>query len=87
MEKSSLNETNRNELYGPNAFLKIKKRLYLMPLWSSIIIGDWAQSIGKKIGFQGRRLTNNPVESYFKHLKVDMLQKRPQSCSELMVAL
>lgn len=58
-------------------FQLIKKRLYLVPLWSSIILADFGLT----------RLTNNPVENYFGHLKNRIIQKRLVSCSELACLL
>jgi transposase len=58
-----------------------------MPLWSRVIIGDWLKSIGKEYAsLLTYRVTNNPVECYFKHLKY-LLKGRHLACSELMALL
>lgn len=53
-----------------------------MPLWSSVMVGDW--QIMTKKNINKRRYSTNPVEAHFKHLKVNMLQKKEVSCSEFM---
>ena len=57
-----------------------------MPLWSCVMIGDWC--VFTKKDFYRRHITNNVVESYFKNLKINVLQRRTKlSCSELTLKL
>lgn len=61
-------EAHPNLYFAPELFELIRNRLYLMPLWSSVMIGDWCSMTGR---IPPRlRGTNNPVENYFNHLKV-----------------
>jgi hypothetical protein len=71
-----------NRFYAPHLFKSIQNRLYMMPLWSSVMVGDWQDMTGKQL--YKPRLTNNPIESYFKYLKHELLQRKKRSCSELM---
>lgn len=57
-----------NEYYNPDLFQIIENYLYLTPLWSGIFISN------NKYSFS--RLSNNPVESWFKHLKINMLRNQ-----------
>ena len=70
---------DKNPYFSPTLFEFIRKRLYLMPMWSGVMIS------GLKI--HRRRLSNNPVESYFHHLKINILRKKVKSTSELSRAL
>ncbi|CAF0919488.1 unnamed protein product [Brachionus calyciflorus] len=53
-----------NEYFCPELFQIIQEKLYLLPLWTGILIHQ------SNIGYQRKtRLTNNPVENYFSILK------------------
>lgn len=58
---------NSNYFYSPELFKIIEKYLYLVPLWSGLLIYD--QNLKKC------RLSNNPVENWFGHLKNNMLNR------------
>lgn len=62
-----------NEYFAPELFQLIRKKLYIMPLWSAVMVQDWCTL--KKLTFPRYRETNNPVENYFDHLKVKLLAK------------
>ena len=50
------------------------------------MIGDWCSFMKKD--FYRRHITNNVVESYFKHLKINILQRKSKlACSELTLKL
>lgn len=56
-----------------------------MPLWSSVMIGDWLKT--NEIKLFRHRLTNNPVENRFKQIKYHLLHGMTKvSCSELLTA-
>ncbi|CAF1061748.1 unnamed protein product, partial [Brachionus calyciflorus] len=85
------NYRNKNEKYEPNLFfnpnlyLLIKDQLYLVPLWTGILIDDLnKQSLFKFSDVLKTRLTNNPVENYFGMLKNRILLKRKVYPSELV---
>lgn len=56
----------------------IRERLYLVPLWSSVMLGEF----NNYEEIQVKRLTNNIVELYFNHLKNARLKKKV-ACSQL----
>jgi hypothetical protein len=59
-----------NTLYCPNLYTIIHDKLYIIPMWSAIMIGEELKEQEIKT-----RLTNNPVESWFSHLKNYILNK------------
>lgn len=81
-KKDDSKRKKNNIFYAPHLFKSIQNRLYIMPLWSSVMVGDWQEMSGRPL-FK-RRLTNNPVESYFKYLKHNILKRKQVCCSELM---
>lgn len=78
----NLNEIrDSNEYYFPEFLNVIENYLYLMPLWSGILINRFCElnQNFKKIS----RFTNNPVEFWFKFLKfclLSFLLKKPRKC-------
>jgi hypothetical protein len=65
-----------NEFYCPALFNLIEEKLYLMPLWSGLMIGEYqAHSTNEFVKTQ-TRFTNNFVESYFKNLKFSTLNEQ-----------
>jgi hypothetical protein len=70
-----------NPLYCPQLFQIIVDYLYLLPLWTGIIISFWRNELNDNDSFT--RLTNNPVENWFGHLKNNLLMKRSVMPSEL----
>ena len=71
--KGSLIQTNSpnfavNEFYCPKIFEKLANQLYLLPVWSGIMISRHSFSYSVKT-----RLSNNPVENWFGQLKNNIL--------------
>ncbi|CAF0948577.1 unnamed protein product [Brachionus calyciflorus] len=73
--------SNENEYYCPDLFDIIQDRLYLLPLWSGLMIRDVTFPYEVKT-----RLSNNPVENYFGYLK-NQLSLNKKSTSELVAVL
>jgi len=46
------------------------------------MIGEWTSFTKRSLN--RRRLSNNPIENHFGHLKSNLLQNKTVSCSELM---
>ena len=58
-----------NEFYSPPLFDILMGQLYLLPIWSGIMIHH------KKIGYNIKsRISNNPVENWFGQLKKNILR-------------
>jgi hypothetical protein len=62
-----------NSFFKPELFQIIQDYLYIAPLWSGIIIGAWQIQTYGEVRFT--RLTNNPVENWFGHLKNNLIYK------------
>lgn len=73
-----------NEFYSPELFQIIQRYLYLMPLWTSLMINNRKKLYGVCMKTVPNRLTNNAVESYFGHLKNNILFNRRMTTSELV---
>ena len=71
-----------NEFYCPSLFNLLFNKLYLLPLWSGIIIAPYINHC--KID---TRLTNNPVENWFSQVKNNILLKKKVSTSEFTSTL
>ena len=72
--ESSLREP-QNDFYLPKLFDIIKKKLYIIPIWSGLVI--FAKG---PVGMYSTHINNNPVEQHFNHtrntsLKVNKKQK------------
>lgn len=83
---SSDNEISKiNPYYHPDLFQLILDQIYLMPFWTSLMLNR-CQS---KYRFHNKftRLTNNPVENWFKILKHNILLKKKVNPSELSIAI
>ena len=65
----NLNATN--EFFNPKLFELISKRLHLISLWSGILLGHFQEKHQQFSSFS--RLSNNPVENWFKILKHNIL--------------
>jgi hypothetical protein len=78
-EKNSNNKNGlfANEYYCPELFEIIKKYLFIMPLWTGLNLWD----------MEATRLTNNFVESWFRHLKRNLLMNEIQKPSQFVSAL
>jgi hypothetical protein len=73
--KDSYEETNspefhQNEFYSPKLFDILRRQLYLLPIWSGIII--YHQNFGYDVK---TRLSNNPVENWIGQLKNNVLKE------------
>lgn len=71
-DKENKCELVKNEFYNPHVFEIISKRLYLVPLWSGLIISLNLDSLN--CSKTNSRLSNNPVESWFNILRNNILQ-------------
>lgn len=69
-------DQEQNEFFSPELFEIIQKYLYIIPLWSGIIIKNCRTVYKNNLRNIGSRLTNNPVESYFGHLKNSILLRK-----------
>ena len=72
-----------NQYFFPELFSLIHKKLHLVPLWTGILIKQCQNNMLEKNQIQSTepflnitRLTNNPVENYFGHLKNNILMKK-----------
>lgn len=73
----------KNQYYMPEFFELIRKKLYLMPLWSGVLIKQCQKllvehnlvSLGAKI-LCATRFDNNIVENHIGHYKYDLFQER-----------
>ena len=70
-DSSDMDQDNLNEFYSPVLFKILRDQLYIIPLWSGIMIHDKIKGYSIKT-----RLTNNPVENYFGQLKNNILQNK-----------
>ncbi|CAF0888839.1 unnamed protein product [Brachionus calyciflorus] len=81
---NSENETfQKNDFYEPKLFNLLKKQLYILPLWTGIILNLLSGEFFEQDSFLKTRLTNNPVENYFGNLKNNILQKKKSYPSEI----
>ncbi|RNA36818.1 hypothetical protein BpHYR1_007425 [Brachionus plicatilis] len=66
IEKSNLESLEENIFYYPKLFGLIADQLYLLPLWTYIIIENFITNHQYELNeFKNTRLSNNPVENYF----------------------
>lgn len=65
---SSSSNSMPNQFYSPELFIILKEKLIYLPLWTAILIPERARHIN-----QMNRISNNPVELYFSHLKHNIL--------------
>lgn len=72
-----------NHFYAPILFGLIKKRLFIMSMWSCVMVGDW-QSYSKRT-LPRTRQTTNPVENHFDHYKNHMFKGEKKTCSQFML--
>ena len=63
-----------NEIYSPELFNIVAEQIYLMPLWSGLILAKWNEKFPNYKCLS--RVTNNPVENYFGKLKNCLLIKK-----------
>lgn len=67
-EENEKSENITNEYYSPSIFNIFKNYLYIMPMWSGVMLGKWFSS-NSNYSNNESRLTNNQVECRFHHLK------------------
>ncbi len=72
-----------NPYYCPELIDIILQRIHLVPLWSSIMIGDWQKANKVAQTEQFSRISNNSVEQYFNIVKTHLLKNRKVMISEL----
>ena len=70
-ESTHMEHDNLNEFYSPCLFNILRDQLYLIPLWSGIMVNGVINGYVTKT-----RLTNNPVENYFGQLKNNLLDNK-----------
>lgn len=63
-----------NDYFNPALFKIIQDYLYLFPLWTGVLLGDFQYMFNKEVRFT--RLTNNPVENWFKILKHNVIANK-----------
>ena len=61
-------DTSTNDYFSPAVFNIFKNYLYIMPMWSGVMLGKWFANNPDYLNNESR-LTNNPVECRFHHLK------------------
>jgi hypothetical protein len=71
--------------FSPSLFKLIHEKLYLMPIWSGVMIRHTAIVSNNEFLRGITRLDNNPVENHFGHTKVNELLKRKVYPSEHVV--
>ncbi len=76
-----------NPYYFPQLFEILSKQLYLVPLWSGIMIYTCQQNYPFCFDRILSRLSNNPVEGWFGHLKNHPLENNIVMTSELVTIL
>ena len=84
-EKIKINKLNgciKNEYYAPQLFAILEEKLYLIPMWSGIMIKSELQNFKIKT-----RLTNNPVENWFGQVKNHILGKIKKRMASVLVTL
>ena len=64
----------QNEFYCPKLFEIVSERLYLMPLWSGVIINF-------------ERLSNNPAENWIGQVKNKLVRRKRASSSEIITPI
>ena len=72
---SGIGILNQNDYYSPQLFLILSDISYILPRWSGIILFSW-QSLYPNKFEKFSRLTNNPVENWFRILKHNILKEK-----------
>ncbi|RNA20752.1 hypothetical protein BpHYR1_015637 [Brachionus plicatilis] len=83
IEKSNLESLEENIFYDPKLFGLIADQLYLLPLWTGIIIENFKTNHQNELNeFKNTRLSNNPVENYFGDIKMkNLLSNSEEKCA------
>ncbi len=74
-----------NIFYSPRLFELIYDKLYLMPLWSGVMVQQTASVTGNEFLQRKTRLDNNAVENHLGHVKVHQCLKRKIYPSEHVI--
>lgn len=72
----------KNDNYCPGLFEIINEKLYLLPLWTGLLLND--DTCNQE---NTSRITNNAVENWFGQLKNNILQNRKVMPSELVSSM
>ena len=65
-----------NPFYSKKLMSILTHYLYILPLWTGIILKKNILSVGSELQLIGSRLTNNYVENHFGHLKNNIFSKQ-----------
>jgi hypothetical protein len=76
-----------NPYYQPELFNIIRKQMYIIPLWSGIMIYKCQLMYPDSFERILSRLSNNPAEGWFGHLKNDLLENETVLASQLATIL
>ncbi|RNA20988.1 hypothetical protein BpHYR1_012960 [Brachionus plicatilis] len=77
LKNSEIKNSGKNIFFNPKLFWLIENQLYLLPIWSGLIIENFKKSHPADLSDCFKtRLSNNPVENYFGVLKNRILQNR-----------
>jgi hypothetical protein len=76
------NNLAKNENYCPALFEIINEKLYILPMWSGLLLNH-----GSSNQVNATRITNNAVENWFGQLKNNILQNRKVMPSELVSSM
>ena len=79
---NGLTNCQKNEYYCPQLFSVLEEKLYLIPMWSAIMIKEELESFEIST-----RLTNNPVENWFGQIKNHILQKLTKRLASVLITL
>ena len=81
VEKSTekTDETIENKYYSPVLFKLIHDQLYLIPLWTGIMIEYSKEIHHNRLTYISSRLSNNFVENYFGQVKNKILNGKKSS--------
>jgi len=71
-----------NDFYNPELFSIVHDYIYMLPLWTKILIKKVKPDLNLKYGTKDK-LDNNPVENYFDILKNKLLQNKLSTPSEI----
>ena len=76
-----------NPYYQPELFNIIRKQMYIIPLWSGIMIYKCQLMYPDSFVRIISRISNNPAEGWFGHLKNDLLENEMVLASQLATLL
>ena len=85
MDKAILKPSPKNVFYNPKLFSLIQAKLYLMSLWSGVMIRHTAIASNNEFLKNKTRLDNNPIENHFGHTKTNEYLKRKIYPSEHVI--